>query len=387
MRAASAGVIPAPDAPSLRAQMCTCAARDLVACPPSRRPSTALHVITAQHRARAGDIHANVRHSCDSRHETLIGLRRARIIREPKGTVWVAGEHANQIEEWRHTVLTKLACFRELQAVNMPAAAAIIEEAEARRVRSASSPRPEHIKLWMPSEMPSLLGPARGCVARLCDMETKLRVAQCENSLTLVRARLHAKRHLISFRNANVTGQNQSTKARTLISEVGEKVTASANQYQRGRQALVEAGRLEKFQHLQELKDEHLQMSGAAMETDTERTDAWTAKKIGALGAGRVPRQDHGLLKQVISWIWTVPGALDNEEKDLHDSIHVEWGRALARRDRWTKEVLLLKEEMRRVCAYLEWQADWWKTKSSGRVSSSREVDAGARAFTLKQAV
>ncbi|CAK5267983.1 unnamed protein product [Mycena citricolor] len=315
----------------------------------------------------------------------LIEDIKARIIRELKGTALVAGERANQIEEWRHTVLTKLARFRELQGLYMPAAPAIIEEAEARRDRSAASPRPEHIKLWMPSEMPSLLGPARGCVGGLLDMEMKLRVAQCENSLTLVRARLHAKRHLISFRNANVTGQNQSTKARTLISEVGEKVTASANRYRRGREALVAAGCLEKFQHLRELKDEHLQMSGAAMETDAERTDASTAMKIGALGGGKAPRQDQGSSMQVISWIWTAPGALDNEEKDLHDSIRVEWSRALARRDRWTEEVLLLKEEMRRVCAYLEWQADWWKTKSSGQVSSSREVEAGARAFALKQ--
>ncbi|KAJ7704636.1 hypothetical protein B0H14DRAFT_2647595 [Mycena olivaceomarginata] len=87
-----------------------------------------------------------------------------------------------------------------------------------------------------------------------------------------------------------------------------------------------------------------------------------------------------------MSWIWTAPGAFDNEEGRLHDSIRVEWCRARARKVRWSEEVMLLREEMRRVLRYLAWQGVWWRAHALLRSDVSRSITAGIEAYALKQA-
>ncbi|KAJ6512421.1 hypothetical protein C8R45DRAFT_1206552 [Mycena sanguinolenta] len=334
------------------------------------------------------------------------GQRRIRT--ELKGTVLIATDRENKIEEWRHALLVKIGKFRTLQAIYMPGAAQVMENAEAARDPDAPPPRPEKMKLWVPSDMPSAgeNDVLRGCIPGLIDMEVKLRVAQCNNSLTSLRSRLHAKRWLIGFRNENVSGQVQATKARTLIGQVGERAESYAQRYRRGRAALVQLKGEAAFPHLRELKPEHVVLDG-----DHNESDAASRKKLGMLGAGRGARvsrnAEHvvqvgdgtnantrrrnrnapGTSKRVMSWIWTAPGALENEEARLHDSIRVEWARAHARKNRWSEEVMLLREEMRLVLRYLAWQAAWWRECAEvERVDWDAAVREGAHAYALKQA-
>lgn len=54
---------------------------------------------------------------------------------------------------------------------------------------------------------------------------------------------------------------------------------------------------------------------------------------------------------------------------------------------RWSEEIILLREEMRRVLAFLTWHADWWDTQS--RLSTEnclREQAEGYLAYAKKQA-
>ncbi|KAJ7867502.1 hypothetical protein B0H14DRAFT_2346945 [Mycena olivaceomarginata] len=224
----------------------------------------------------------------------------------------------------------------------------------------------------------------RGCIPGLVDMEVKLRVAQCNNSLASLRSRLHAKRWLIGFRNENVTGQVHATKARTLIGQVGERAESYAQRYRRGRAAVVQLKGEDVFPHLRELKPEHIVLDG-----DYGESDAAARKKLAMIGGGRgvrAPRNAAGTSKRVMSWIWTALGALEKEEERLHDSIRVEWARAHARKTRWSEEVMLLQEEMRRVVRYLSWQATWWRERTELRMDWTPAVGAGARAYALKQA-
>ncbi|KAF9012930.1 hypothetical protein BDZ89DRAFT_1142716 [Hymenopellis radicata] len=63
-----------------------------------------------------------------------------------------------------------------------------------------------------------------------------------------------------------------------------------------------------------------------------------------------------------MSWIWTAEGGPNAEEDEyLHECVRIEWSKALARKTRWTEEVEILKEEMRRVLRSLRWE------KLSGR--------------------
>ncbi|KAJ7735174.1 hypothetical protein B0H16DRAFT_1731438 [Mycena metata] len=313
-----------------------------------------------------------------------------RIVGELGGTALMTADREGKLHDWRHTLLVKIGKFRDLQKIYMPSmapsAATALAAAEATRDPDAPPPKAERIKLLMPSQMkPDSNDPLRGCVKGLLAMEAKLRVAQCNNSLVKLRARLHAKHHFIAFRNEHVTGQIQSTKARTLIGQIGERVEACAQKYRNTRTALIQLSGEADAVQFRELRAQDIQLDG-----DAGETDAAAHKKLAMISAGRgarAPRNAPGESRRVMSWIWTAPGALDNEEERLHDSVRVEWARARARKIRWEEEVMTLREEMRRVLRYLEWQADWWREHTAVRVDTeSVEIAAGLRGYALKQA-
>ncbi|KAK7043451.1 CxC2 domain-containing protein, partial [Favolaschia claudopus] len=269
-----------------------------------------------------------------------------RILTQLKGAAaLIAADQENKIQEWRHALLVKIAKFRSLQKVYMPGAAAVLEQVEAERDFDAPPPKAENVKLFMPSAMiHQTTDPLNGCIPGLTDMEAKLRLAQCENSLASLRARLHAKRHLISFRNSNIIA--------------------------------------DAYPHLRPLNPDDVQLDG-----DAEESDSAARKKLAMLGAGRgarAPRNAPGTSKRVMSWIWTAPGSLDEEM--MHESVRVEWSRSLARKTRWSEEVMLLREEMRRVLRYLGWQAEWWRRRVGLREDLALETLAGMRAYALKEA-
>lgn len=57
-----------------------------------------------------------------------------------------------------------------------------------------------------------------------------------------------------------------------------------------------------------------------------------------------------------------------------------------ARADRWHEEVQLLKEEMRRVLAFLEWKAAWWAEEGGRDLGVRPDIADGVRAYAAKQA-
>jgi hypothetical protein len=54
---------------------------------------------------------------------------------------------------------------------------------------------------------------------------------------------------------------------------------------------------------------------------------------------------------------------------------------------RWSEEVILLREEMRRVAAFLAWEADRWMSQQSAWEGTTQEDDEGLTAYALRQAV
>jgi len=146
------------------------------------------------------------------------------------------------------------------------------------------------------------------------------------------------------------------------------------------------------------------------METTIEDPD----DTIGADGRKKSKKQLEALAKglgegrRIISWIWVSSGlAGDGGDEGLNDglccnlfsdcslinisvyliALRVEWTKARARATRWREEVLLLKEEMRRVLRFLEWKAEWWADKVGGDSDMPTSgVSAGMRAYALQQA-
>jgi hypothetical protein len=249
---------------------------------------------------------------------TIDVVYRRRIIAEVAGTALLTADRESKLHDWCRALLVKIDKFRDLQKIYMPGAAQVIEVAETARDPDAPPPKPEKIKLWMLSEMPATGDdPFRGCIKGLLDMEAKLRMAQCNNALVKLRARLHAKRHFIAFRNDHVAGQVQATKARTLIGQIGERVDACALKYRHARTALISLSGEAVPVVFRELRPEDVRLDG-----DEEESDLAARKKLALISAGRGARPSRnapGMSKRIMSWIWTAPGALDDEEERLHD--------------------------------------------------------------------
>jgi hypothetical protein len=52
---------------------------------------------------------------------------------------------------------------------------------------------------------------------------------------------------------------------------------------------------------------------------------------------------------------------------------------------RWSEEVELLREEMRRVIQFFHWQVDWWEKQQYLRSDKVPEVLEGLAAYAAKQ--
>ena len=67
--------------------------------------------------------------------------------------------------------------------------------------------------------------------------------------------------------------------------------------------------------------------------------------------------------------------------------LRVQWIKSRARSQHWAEEVLLLKEEMHRVLAYLDHKASHWTIlATSYGCTVSSQLDEGLHAYAKKQA-
>jgi len=71
---------------------------------------------------------------------------------------------------------------------------------------------------------------------------------------------------------------------------------------------------------------------------------------------------------------------------DHTTGLRVEWAKSRARALRWSEEVILLCEEMRRVLWFLQWKSQWWLTQAHLGDNAREDVREGLIAYSCKQA-
>jgi len=87
-----------------------------------------------------------------------------------------------------------------------------------------------------------------------------------------------------------------------------------------------------------------------------------------------------------VGWIWTRLGKLEQGEDELlRDDLRIEWCKSKARADRWSEEVLLLLEEMKRVQRFFLTQASIWDQRVSAVFPSSEDIAEGRRPYSHTQ--
>lgn len=66
--------------------------------------------------------------------------------------------------------------------------------------------------------------------------------------------------------------------------------------------------------------------------------------------------------------------------------MRIEWCKARARAMRWGEEVQLLQEEMRRILAFLRWEAARWDGRRDDATLTNAEHEDGCVAYAKRQA-
>ncbi|TFK60790.1 hypothetical protein BDN72DRAFT_778956, partial [Pluteus cervinus] len=236
---------------------------------------------------------------------------------------------------------------------------------------------PWQTPLFLPSSLPN----STPCDGRLLMIEWRLRTAQAHTGLDELRRALRMRSFLYIDKDRFSRGQRQNTRSQSQIQRTQGKVDAAAFKYRSARSAIkVLAPLLQEVGWEKEypcLEKEDVQ----PLRFDTDGAAENEKKKK------KKDRQSEGRRK--VSWIW---GTLGNGELSegayLSAYLRVEWCKSRARAKRWQEEVLLLREEMRRVLAFLEAQAIEWTARSGFvGVNSDDAQQEGYCAYALGQAV
>ncbi|KAG1892033.1 hypothetical protein F4604DRAFT_1875514 [Suillus subluteus] len=275
------------------------------------------------------------------------------------------GQHATDTQKTKifnqsNALRRRLDNWAQIQVLYMPAVAPIRATEDASRSEGTTALKPEKFRLWLPSQ----LDPHLPCDQKLRECEWELRYAQAHDALNDVQQHIRLFTHLNTFRTANVQGQRASTRARTALDLVVEKKHASKAKYDAAWDALTALA----------------PSLGKVGWTDIMRPLGGTdMRPMGDFIQG----QSEGT--RDIPWIWKTPGVLQDNDEGLQDCLRIEWCKARAREARWSEELLLLLEEMRRVLMFLTWQGTWWSGLASAHHFKRSADSEGSRAYANRQ--
>lgn len=283
-----------------------------------------------------------------------------------------------KLRERANALRRRIETWQQVQLLYIPALAVI-------RARSDHTislvEKPYLMRLLLPSSLPSIVT----CDIKLYNYEWQLRNAQASDALAELRHHLQLRSHMYFHKDRFVRGQSANTRARNLIARVNTKVDASATKYRTSRKALVKlAAKMGK---------------GAAWQ---DRLKVLNPVDIRQMAEGEDGESDG---RKKLSWIWMALGVEgDSDDEGLHEgeydrhklidifltsnpiALRIEWCRSRARAMRWTEEVLLLLEEMRRVLAFMEWHASWWEGQSARWSGLDAAESEGMAAYAYRQA-
>ncbi|KAJ7578945.1 hypothetical protein C8J56DRAFT_796995, partial [Mycena floridula] len=251
----------------------------------------------------------------------------------------------------------KITLWFNVQALYIPGANLLRSQDQD---QSAINNKSFDMGLWLPSS----IGTRAHCSSELQEFEWKLRTAQANDALDAIRTCLRLKGYLFRERRTNVTGVSANTRSMRAVANAEKKIIGLTKRYTIAYQALWSLALLLKKDitwklHFHPLADQD----------------------VRPLPADRVTGEKDVSL----SWIWKMPGIADTDDAVIHDELRLQWLRARARANRWSEELLLLIEEMRRAVVTLSWQADWWKDQQNRR-SVDASLSEGLDAYAKRQA-
>jgi len=272
----------------------------------------------------------------------------------------------------RNALHRRIEVWRKAQVLYMPIVQVMLSEARLSRPLENA----EDMQLFLPSALQ-----VRTCDERLRCNEWELRFAQAHDALEELRQCLRIRSSLLTYKKEWVRGQGANTRAQNALQRVTARQDTCTARYRAAWDALnTLAGSLGKVrwhQGLMCLRDDDIR---PLVDLDAH------------LGQGR----------RRLTWIWTMTGVdlsgdgMDEDGECISNTVcqfinsftgvRVEWCKARARAMRWSEEVELLQEEMRRVLQFFGWQAMWWDSQKERRFIEPIEERDGLRAYAARQA-
>lgn len=329
---------------------------------------------------------------------------------------------SGNVTEQRNILRTRLRAWELLLPVYMPGLAHYQATVTTQQFSTTTSfptdsePRnssnPEDTDIWLPSRIPHPHR-SRVCQPGLAEIEERIRTAQCFDALEAVRHVLKIKTRIVEFKNKNVRGQRDSTRSRTVIDRVHERARRAAEKYRTARAAKLELSGPGDWQNaLRVLNDADVRgyqdpdrlriRPGRAGTLEdgqaaTERSDTTIipTPEFSLFNEARSRRDGTGETRRTLSWIWTAKTSItgstpitSSETDDETDEIlRTEWAKSRARATRCKEEVMLLKEEMRRVTEFLGWRSRWWREREECRTDVDGALLEGLRSYGRRQGI
>ncbi|KAJ7358391.1 hypothetical protein DFH08DRAFT_953543 [Mycena albidolilacea] len=293
----------------------------------------------------------------------------------------------------RIALLKRIHKFRELQTVYMPSVRAVLTNVQKQMYDGGGDELPEVSRLFMPSEIADPRSRERVCAMGLPTLEARLREAEATEALESVRAGLRTRTMTNRYKLRNYTGQGLMTKGQGILRQINICIHIAKLRYRYSRAALVALrGHGDWEERLRMLNDDDIRgLNERALTAEEKAQNKQWADIGGAIIEGGITRAAgvaSGEGSHTLSWIWYQVGAGEGEnDKRLEEALRVEWCKALARSSRYTEEVMLLREEMRRTIAYGQTAAMQWDALAVAELpGASAEVTEGRCAYAAEQA-
>ncbi|KAG6849505.1 hypothetical protein H0H93_007961 [Arthromyces matolae] len=265
----------------------------------------------------------------------------------------------SKIIERSNRLFRKIEAWMSIQSLYIPLASTL-------RLRDDQLGSEEHvptadINLYLPSEM---VGKAY-CDPKFLDIEWRLRWAQAHETLHEIRRIILLRSQMRKSKEELITGQRMHTRSNALLKDIADRIRHAVQKYKAIRNAL--------------LKLDRLLEKGNWASTLCELTD----DDVGGITAAEDDRPEGS---RSLSWIWKLAEADTVEGEGKQEALRIEWCKARARAHRWQEECLLLKEEIRRVIAFFNYQERLWAGRALERYPHvDSAMAAGFRAYGWRQ--
>ncbi|KAF8168597.1 hypothetical protein K438DRAFT_1616101, partial [Mycena galopus ATCC 62051] len=295
----------------------------------------------------------------------------------------------------RTALLRQIHKFRQVQAVYMPALRILLSDEQRQMYDGNGDQLPEATRLFMPSEVPLSSTRARACATGLPEIEARMRYGEAGQALEVLRHGLRTRTMTNRYKLRNFTGEGQAkmTRGQGILRQINIKIHHAKVHYRYSRAALLALRGHGAWEvELKVLDDDDVRaLNEQALTAEEKAQNAHWAELGGAFiegGAALTAGLAAGEGSHTLSWIWyTVGKEVEQDDPKLHDALRLEWCKAYARSRRYSEEVRLLREEMRRTIAYGVTAAEKWEELMVQELSGAEpEVTEGRRAYAAEQA-